>query len=315
LGRFLSADQVIQSPGNLQSYNRYSYCMNSPLGYTDPSGYLLFGLLADDNNKSTWGNVKAYASAAYKGGVSENVRLGGAIQMVGGFGEAAIAAPLLAAPDPSMVSKVVGYGILVNGADNASSGFHTLLTGERTETMLHQGVLDTVSACGASDATSEKMATTAEIAVTLATLRVAGGVNLLTRTEAAVSEAAPKAELTAKVTTKATQASETAVPALENPITAKVGEIQAIDPASVQAGQQTALSSQRIATQKDLIRSGTPRAGGPPQVNTLGIIEDGHHNLRAASELGENVDVRIVEPVIKNSRTGKPVTELPTYGN
>jgi hypothetical protein len=40
LGRFLSADQIIQAPGNLQSYNRYSYCMNSPLGYTDPSGYL-----------------------------------------------------------------------------------------------------------------------------------------------------------------------------------------------------------------------------------------------------------------------------------
>ena len=38
-GRFLSADQVIQSPLNLQSYNRYSYCMNNPTGYVDPSGY------------------------------------------------------------------------------------------------------------------------------------------------------------------------------------------------------------------------------------------------------------------------------------
>ena len=39
VGRFLSADPYIQSPGNLQSYNRYSYVMNNPLGYTDPSGY------------------------------------------------------------------------------------------------------------------------------------------------------------------------------------------------------------------------------------------------------------------------------------
>ena len=39
VGRFLSADPFIQSPYNLQSYNRYSYVMNNPLGYSDPSGY------------------------------------------------------------------------------------------------------------------------------------------------------------------------------------------------------------------------------------------------------------------------------------
>jgi len=39
LGRFLSADPHIQSPHNTQSYNRYSYVMNNPLKYTDPSGY------------------------------------------------------------------------------------------------------------------------------------------------------------------------------------------------------------------------------------------------------------------------------------
>jgi len=42
VGRFLSADPYIQSPLNLQSYNRYSYVMNNPLGSADPSGY--FGL-------------------------------------------------------------------------------------------------------------------------------------------------------------------------------------------------------------------------------------------------------------------------------
>ena len=39
LGRFLSADPFIQAPLNTQSFNRYSYVMNSPLVYTDPSGY------------------------------------------------------------------------------------------------------------------------------------------------------------------------------------------------------------------------------------------------------------------------------------
>lgn len=39
LGRFLSADIVVQAPGSLQSYNRYSYVMNNPLTMTDPTGF------------------------------------------------------------------------------------------------------------------------------------------------------------------------------------------------------------------------------------------------------------------------------------
>jgi RHS repeat-associated protein len=39
LGRFLSADQVVQAPLIHQSYNRYSYCFNNHLGLVDPSGY------------------------------------------------------------------------------------------------------------------------------------------------------------------------------------------------------------------------------------------------------------------------------------
>lgn len=38
LGRFLSPDDYIQSPSNPQNYNRYSYCLNNPLKYTDSDG-------------------------------------------------------------------------------------------------------------------------------------------------------------------------------------------------------------------------------------------------------------------------------------
>jgi uncharacterized protein (TIGR02594 family) len=39
MGRFLSPDIVVQSPDFTQDYNRYSYAINNPLKYTDPSGY------------------------------------------------------------------------------------------------------------------------------------------------------------------------------------------------------------------------------------------------------------------------------------
>lgn len=42
LGRFVTADPFLQDPSNLQSYNRYSYVLNNPLMYVDPSGYFSF---------------------------------------------------------------------------------------------------------------------------------------------------------------------------------------------------------------------------------------------------------------------------------
>ena len=43
LGRFLSPDNYVQAPDDSQSFNRYTYCLNNPLKYTDPSGEL-FGI-------------------------------------------------------------------------------------------------------------------------------------------------------------------------------------------------------------------------------------------------------------------------------
>ena len=43
LGRFFSPDNYVQMPDNSQNFNRYSYCLNNPLKYTDSSGDL-FGI-------------------------------------------------------------------------------------------------------------------------------------------------------------------------------------------------------------------------------------------------------------------------------
>ncbi len=45
LGRFLTPDPNVQAVANLQSYNRYSYVLNNPLRYTDPTGYAWYSFL------------------------------------------------------------------------------------------------------------------------------------------------------------------------------------------------------------------------------------------------------------------------------
>lgn len=37
--RFLSGDPLIDDPLNGQSYNRFSYVLNNPTNFTDPTGF------------------------------------------------------------------------------------------------------------------------------------------------------------------------------------------------------------------------------------------------------------------------------------
>lgn len=49
VGRFLSPDNYVQAPDYSQSFNRYGYCLNNPLRYTDPSGDFLLWLFLTDS--------------------------------------------------------------------------------------------------------------------------------------------------------------------------------------------------------------------------------------------------------------------------
>ena len=42
LHRFLQPDNYIQDPFNTQNFNRYGYCLNNPLKYTDPNGEIIW---------------------------------------------------------------------------------------------------------------------------------------------------------------------------------------------------------------------------------------------------------------------------------
>ena len=63
LGRFLSADPYIQSPSNLQNYNRYSYVLNNPVSFTDPSGFFFKKLFKSIAKfiKENWTTIVAIA--------------------------------------------------------------------------------------------------------------------------------------------------------------------------------------------------------------------------------------------------------------
>jgi len=63
IGRFLQADPLIQDPYNTQSLNRYSYVMNNPLSYTDPSGYARL-------RKGWWRTPLAIGISVWTAGVS-----------------------------------------------------------------------------------------------------------------------------------------------------------------------------------------------------------------------------------------------------
>ncbi|WP_395374253.1 SpvB/TcaC N-terminal domain-containing protein [Marinicella sp. W31] len=49
IGRMMQADPFVQLPGLGQSYNRYSYVLNNPLTFTDPTGYMCEGAVSDSN--------------------------------------------------------------------------------------------------------------------------------------------------------------------------------------------------------------------------------------------------------------------------
>ncbi|MEQ9562136.1 MAG: RHS repeat-associated core domain-containing protein [Woeseiaceae bacterium] len=81
LGRFLSIDPIIQSPGNSQSMNPFSYIMNNPLSGTDPSGYAAVdeecqskpvacrAVMAAEYGTSNTGLIGNFGMPGYRGGL------------------------------------------------------------------------------------------------------------------------------------------------------------------------------------------------------------------------------------------------------
>ena len=66
IGRMLSPDIAVQDEQSSQAYNRYSYCFNNPLRFTDPSGYVVRG----SHNYFDWNSKVYYDFGNYRSNVS-----------------------------------------------------------------------------------------------------------------------------------------------------------------------------------------------------------------------------------------------------
>ena len=84
LGRFLSPDNYVQMPESSQSFNRYSYCLNNPLKYTDPSGQL-FGI-DDILMIGAIGAISGYTNAIASGGNVWKGALTGGLTSLASYG-------------------------------------------------------------------------------------------------------------------------------------------------------------------------------------------------------------------------------------
>jgi RHS repeat-associated protein len=72
VGRMLSPDPILQNPYSTQNYNRYSYVVNNPLKYTDPTGYSMLHRILEEEIHGGNGLPSWYAGDDFFGGNSNN---------------------------------------------------------------------------------------------------------------------------------------------------------------------------------------------------------------------------------------------------
>ena len=140
LGRFLSPDPYVQSPTNPQNFNRYSYCLNNPLKYTDPDG--------------EWFWIPAVVIGAYLGGSSVNgtfnpskwdydawqtyagIAVGGLAGYAGAAIGASVATSAVAGGASSITASVAGgmMGGMVSGGINGA-GMTAIMGGNINDIM------------------------------------------------------------------------------------------------------------------------------------------------------------------------------------
>jgi len=113
LGRFISADPFVQEVGDPQNLNRYTYVLNNPLSYTDPSGYF-FGKL--------FKAIGSILSGIFKGIGAAVKAVGDQIQTLAAIGVAAVVGPVCAPCAGFLAGMISSGGDLKAGIVGALTG-------------------------------------------------------------------------------------------------------------------------------------------------------------------------------------------------
>lgn len=115
VGRFLAPDNYVQAPDNTQNFNRYSYCLNNPLKYTDPDGNYA---LIDDLVAIVVGGTVNLCSNLIAGEVKDFWHGLSLFGVGAAAGEASLyGSPLAGAAVMGIGNSVINQGF-VNGWDN-----------------------------------------------------------------------------------------------------------------------------------------------------------------------------------------------------
>ncbi len=136
LGRFFSPDNYVQLPDFSQSYNRYSYCLNNPLKYTDPSGefieFIAFGFF---NVASSMMQAAANGDNIWKAGLMGALSSGAAFGIGQAFMQTGFIGKAIKGWSP------LGRELLRAGAHGLSGGLFSMLNGGNFNSGLASGAI------------------------------------------------------------------------------------------------------------------------------------------------------------------------------
>lgn len=91
----------------------------------------------------------------------------GALEIIGGAVEFVAAGALIITPEPTMASKIGGWVLAFDGADNVNTGLHDLWTGNPHNTLSYRAVRAAAESLGLSPESADKVGVAVEIAVPL----------------------------------------------------------------------------------------------------------------------------------------------------
>lgn len=136
LGMFISPDNYLQAPDFTQNFNRYTYCMNNPLMYTDPSGdffwfAVFLGAIINTAVQGASGHLqsmgdffKAVGVGALAGAAGAGVGTGVTAAMSGStFGAGFLGTQSAMSAISSNFISSFSSSALVGAASGASAGF------------------------------------------------------------------------------------------------------------------------------------------------------------------------------------------------